>query len=216
MGNVNCREIVEENLLRDNALYRFRWSFAIILAIIVTAMCQTLKMPGFISGLFIPLGTVFLAERILDFIARQNLDRSKITKMVTTCDEQITNLEQKIQQTVQHLPDVVHADNVVVERFGCAFNSKKDKETFETFKNNEFDLLETLDDKQASSNIVPNNIGCMMPNDPCQSLCSGSGQNPCNVVAPVPGPQWQPQSASVVQARLENGQYVPTNCLSNN
>ena len=36
----------------------------------------------------------------------------------------------------------------------------------------------------------------MMPNDPCQSLCSGSGQIPCNVVAPVPGPQWQPQSAS--------------------
>ena len=61
-------------------------------------MCQTLKMPGFISGLFIPLGTVFIAERILDFIARQNLDRSKITKMITTCDEQITNLEEKIQQ----------------------------------------------------------------------------------------------------------------------
>ena len=214
MGNVNCREIVEENLLRNNVLYRYRWSFAIILAIIVTAMCQSLKMPAYISGLFIPLGTVFLTERVLDYISRQNLDRSKITKMVTTCDEQITNLEEKIQATVANLPDVVHADNVVVERFGCPFKSKEDKKTFESSKINEFDLLEKLEDKQASSNIVPNNIGCMMPNDPCQSLCSGSGQNPCNVVAPIPGPQWQPQSASVVQARLENGQYVPTNCLN--
>ena len=37
----------------------------------------------------------------------------------------------------------------------------------------------------------------------------------CNVVAPVPGPQWQPQSAKTVQRRLNNGQYVPRVCPQN-
>lgn len=213
MGNVNCREMVEENILRDNVLYRYRWSFAILLAIVITAMCQHLKLPGYVSGLFIPLGTVFLSEKVLDYIARQNLDRSKVVKMITTCDEEIANLDQKIQAAVSNLPNVVDADNVVVERFGCPYANKEDKKKFENFYSKEIDLLEQLEDKQASANIVPNNVGCMMPSDPCLSLCSGSGENPCNLVAPIPGPQWQPQSASVVQARLQNGQYVPTSCL---
>ena len=213
MGNLNCKEIIEENILRENILYRYRWSFSIILAIVITAMCQNLKLPGYVSGLFIPLGTVFLTEKAIDYLVRQNLDRSKVAKMVTTCDEEIARLDEKIQAAVDNLPSVVNADNKVVERFSSCHASQDEKEDFENFKMEEFNLLETLEDKQASANIVPGNVGCMMPNDKCMSLCSGSGENPCNVVAPVPGPQWQPQSASVVQARLQNGQYVPTTCL---
>ena len=46
----------------------------------------------------------------------------------------------------------------------------------------------------------------------CGTLCSGSGKNPCNLVAPIPGPQWQPQSASTVQERLFKGDYTPSFC----
>ena len=215
MGNLNCKDIVEENLLQGNMMYRFRWSISILVAIVLTAMCHNLKLPGYISGLFIPLGSVFLVEKVLEYIAKQNLDRSQVVKMVTTCDEEISNIEQKIQGAVANLPDKVHADNIIIERFSCPYTTggdNDDEETFENFRN-EDKLVDNLTDKQASANIVPNNIGCMMPSDPCMSLCSGSGQNSCNVVAPIPGPQWQPQSASVVQARLQNGAYVPTSCL---
>ena len=54
-------------------------------------------------------------------------------------------------------------------------------------------------------------LGSCQINGSCCSLCSG-GTNDCKVVAPSPGPQWQPQSAQSVQNRLMNGKYVPSKC----
>lgn len=56
------------------------------------------------------------------------------------------------------------------------------------------------------------NSPCLINSNACGTLCSGTGINSCNVVAPVPGPQWQPQSASTVQSRLVHGKYVPSIC----
>ena len=64
---------------------------------------------------------------------------------------------------------------------------------------------------------APTNIQtdkCLLGNG-CGTLCSGTGVNNCGVVAPVPGPQWQPQSARTVQNRLNTGQYVPSLCPQN-
>jgi hypothetical protein len=47
----------------------------------------------------------------------------------------------------------------------------------------------------------------------CCNLCSGSqNSNPCNVVAPIPGPQWLPQSAESVQKRLSTNNYTEAKC----
>lgn len=54
-------------------------------------------------------------------------------------------------------------------------------------------------------------LGSCQINGSCCSLCSG-GTNKCKVVAPSPGPQWQPQSAASVQKRLMEGKYVPSRC----
>ena len=53
---------------------------------------------------------------------------------------------------------------------------------------------------------------CLLGGTSCGALCSGTNNNPCNLVAPIPGPQWQPQRASAVQRRWTNGQYVPSIC----
>ena len=53
---------------------------------------------------------------------------------------------------------------------------------------------------------------CLLGSDGCVPLCSGDTKNPCNVVAPIPGPTWQVQSAEAVQYRLKNGMYTPSNC----
>ena len=56
------------------------------------------------------------------------------------------------------------------------------------------------------------NAMCIQPSN-CCSLCSGSpDSNPCNLVAPIPGPQWIPQSAENVQNRLKNNQYSESLC----
>jgi len=52
---------------------------------------------------------------------------------------------------------------------------------------------------------------CIQKSNSC-SLCSGSGSNPSNVVAPIPGPQWMPQTAEHVQQRLKNNDYTEARC----
>ncbi len=52
---------------------------------------------------------------------------------------------------------------------------------------------------------------CIQPSD-CCNLCSGSNENPCNVVTAIPGPQWMPQTAKAKQNELQNNQYTPSTC----
>ena len=57
----------------------------------------------------------------------------------------------------------------------------------------------------------PNGNMCIQNSNNC-NLCSGSNQNPDNLVAPIPGPQWMPQSAEYVQNRLVNNNYSASVC----
>lgn len=53
---------------------------------------------------------------------------------------------------------------------------------------------------------------CLLSENKCMSICSGNNNNPCNLPNSIPGPRWQPQSASSVQNRLNNGAFVPGYC----
>ena len=52
---------------------------------------------------------------------------------------------------------------------------------------------------------------CCLLGNKCGTPCSGQS-NTCNVVTPVPGPQWQVQSASITQNRMTNGIYTSSKC----
>ena len=52
---------------------------------------------------------------------------------------------------------------------------------------------------------------CLLGENECSPLCSGYRMNKCGVVAPIPGPQWQVQSAATVQQRLTNQEYTMSN-----
>lgn len=61
----------------------------------------------------------------------------------------------------------------------------------------------------------------MKPDEACALGCANSGQLcpgvsrvPDGMVAPMPGPQWQPQSAEFVQRRLKNKNYTLSNPLA--
>ena len=64
---------------------------------------------------------------------------------------------------------------------------------------------------KVSDNVLPVETNKCLLNSSCNVLCSGEG-NPCNLVAPIPGPQWQPQSAEAVQRRLINKDYTKAYC----
>jgi phosphate/sulfate permease len=52
---------------------------------------------------------------------------------------------------------------------------------------------------------------CIEDSNSC-NLCSGSNSNPNNIIAPIPGPQWLPQTADTVQRRLNNNEYTKNRC----
>ena len=87
---------------------------------------------------------------------------------------------------------------------------KLEKKTKDNNKEKEeFSLINKLEDDLASSDFTNNNIGCFLAKD---ILCSGKPK-PENIVAPIPGPQWQVQTATTVADRISSGNYVPSNCL---
>jgi len=80
----------------------------------------------------------------------------------------------------------------------------------------EIDTIGANDQKtsllSSAINYEPNQSSmCIEKSNSC-SLCSGSNSNPSNVVAPIPGPQWMPQSAEYVQRRLKNNDYTKSTC----
>ena len=106
------------------------------------------------------------------------------------------------------------------------FNAQKINNNFviqDPYKNMDTDVgFYPEDDLRFKSTPLENNFfnednsdinakPCLLGNG-CGSLCSGTGVNKCNVVAPIPGPQWQPQTAAMVQHRLNNKNYVPSRC----
>ena len=61
-----------------------------------------------------------------------------------------------------------------------------------------------LESRPDGNMCIENSNGC--------NLCSGSDQNPDNIVSPIPGPQWLPQNAEYVQNRLMNNNYTASVC----
>ena len=95
-----------------------------------------------------------------------------------------------------------------------------DNKSFMAYHRNGYDQInyvKTVADKAA---IVENNGINMRPDEACALGCKNSGQLcpgvsivPEGMVAPMPGPQWQPQSAEYVQRRLKNKNYTIANPL---
>lgn len=66
---------------------------------------------------------------------------------------------------------------------------------------------------QAEVQALPQNQACAV-GGPTSGLCSQPNvYNPMNLVAPTPGPQFNPQRAAAVQERLNRGEYVPATAM---
>ncbi len=99
----------------------------------------------------------------------------------------------------------------------------EDKEIFDDIKT-KFIMNDTIKNnilginsdslKKPMLNSSSNQITCVGDDQSNQcNLCSGMGMNPNNLVAPIPGPTWLPQSAESVQNRLKNGIYTAGKCV---
>ena len=83
--------------------------------------------------------------------------------------------------------------------------------TLEKFELKTKSEVDELKDDKASAEFGDFDIGCLLKTTPC-NVCSGTPVPP-GIVAPIPGPQWQPQNAETVQTRIASGNFVPSSCI---
>ena len=167
------------------------------------------------SDLKLELSTKFHKDKIME-----SDNRVELEKMVHECENHVAVLEGKVKQERDNMVNKMQMQmkNPLIrdrkEHFtNIILNPEHRLDTKAVLNSMTESVPDTYDSKLKENFFQENDIGCMMPSGKCGALCSGSGQNPCNLVAPIPGPQWQPQSASTVQNRLNAGKYVKSNCF---
>jgi len=136
-------------------------------------------------------------------------------------DKQVNN-----SADVSNLPDYIRHDENKLSNSGL-MNIIQNSEYSNEIPHNNTNSSATDIDKYATLNTnigndnknsytqsieeLCGNKGCCLINDKCGSPCPGE-PNSCNVVVPVPGPQLQVHTASIVQQRLQNGIYTSSTC----
>jgi hypothetical protein len=229
--DIDCSQIMKNYLLNQNPLYAFNFPLSILIAIIVFGFAKAYKWSNnsYINQILIPIVTFLLAMVVIDIISRAMISQAKLDMLVNKCQNNISkpailnNIFDKILNTsegftsnMNQQPSINIPDNTPPP---MAFPNNPMPINY-----NDMNLNESKENVSDSIDNIPhiepmpieftsfNDAMCIQPSN-CCSLCSGSSNsNPCDLIAPIPGPQWIPQSAQTVQNRLKNNQYTESVC----
>ena len=133
--------------------------------------------------------------------------------------EKVQNLHNYISSDSHHLKDNTD-ESPSEDKINRCNSSQKDEDKYANPNINNGNQIKRYYSNFPLGNTYPpisrikssTDSGCLLGKDDCSPLCSGTGKNSCNIVAPVPGPQWQVQRASTVQNRLNKNIFVPSTC----
>ena len=230
---INCEQIVENYLLNKNPLYAFRFPLSILISIIIFGVSKAYKWSenSYINQILIPILAFLLSMVILDIISRFMISQNDIVKLVQLCKLWMHDPSVKNHPILSKMIDMNAVSKYNnIEKFTIQDNSY----TFNINEENNRDevknkILEERKNISVSNiespvskllNISPSPLEYKKENALCiesssaYNLCSGSNSNPYNLVAPIPGPQWLPQTAEAVQNRLKNNNYTKGSCQS--
>jgi hypothetical protein len=207
--NINCKEVAERYLLNQNPLYTFSFPLSLLISIIIFGCAKAFIWSdnSYINQIFIPILALLLSMVIFDIIARQMISKADKEKIISECKS--WNNNDKTYFPTENFTSI--KENI---------NKLNDEKNLEKKENKVIDEKDKVDFLYAEiPNMQPSSIESKpegelcIQNSNCCSLCSGSeNSNPCNIIAPIPGPQWLPQSAKSVQERLVNENYTKAVC----
>lgn len=226
--DINCNEIVEKYLLIQNPLYAFSFPISILFAIIIFGVAKAYKWStnSYINQILIPILAFLLSMVIIDIISKIMISKNEKSKLIMLCKQWMHDPNVKNNVVKDINMDIVA--NYKVENFSNDNNELKqklinkikqvenntvnDNLNLNTLQNNvENPIAEIHNISPFPLNAKPNGNICI-ENSNCCNLCSGTNDNPCNVITPIPGPQWMPESAEAVQNRLVNNNYTTSKC----
>ena len=229
---INCETIVTKYLLNMNPLYAFSFPISIIVAIIMFGIGKVYKWSDntYIVQILIPVLSFLLAMVLIDLIARLMISKEKKIELINLCNLWMHQPSVKNNKFLNKIldMDVISKYNGKIESFSNLEGSPLQSNNISEESIQNITLIEEI--KQRNSNISsekietsfaeipnmspqpldarPDGNMCIENSNSC-NVCSGT---PNNIDAPVPGPQWMPQSASFVQNRLKNGDYTKGRC----
>jgi len=216
---INCEQVVEKYLLNQNPLYAFSFPLSILISIIVFGVAKAYKWSdnSYINQILIPILTFLLTMVLIDVIARLMIPSEKKIKLVQLCkmwmhDPSVKNhpiLSKMIDMDLvsSYTGNIEDLDAEHFSNYVANYNTEK--------KQYKEENVQPIEEK---SKLAPYPIefrkvdSKCIENSNCCNLCSGTEENPCNIIAPIPGPQWLPQSAEAVQNRLKNNDYTSSTC----
>ena len=216
---INCEQIVEKYLLNQNPLYAFSFQLSILIAIIVFGVAKVYKWSdnSYINQILIPVLTFLLTMVLIDLIARLMIPSEKKIKLVQLCKMWMHDPSVKKHPILSRMIDMDlvssytgNVGDLDAEHFSnyiANYNSNKEQykeENVQPIEENSKLAPFPIEFRKVDSKCIENSNCC--------NLCSGTGENPCNLIAPIPGPQWLPQSAEAVQNRLKNNDYTASTC----
>jgi phosphate/sulfate permease len=230
---INCEQIVENYLLNKNPLYAFRFPLSILISIIIFGVSKAYKWSenSYINQILIPILAFLLSMVLLDIISRFMIPQNEIVKLVQLCKLWMHDPSVKNHPILSKMIDMNavskynNVENFTIQDNTYNFNINEENNR-EEVKNKILEKRKNIDVSNVESpvsellNISPSpleykkeNALCIESSSAC-NLCSGSNSNPNNLVAPIPGPQWLPQTAETVQNRLKNNDYTKGSCHS--
>lgn len=216
-------EVSQEIIMQENPLYLYRVPLAIVITIAICYLLpsKTLSLGlknDFLNKVIIPLVVFLLVLVILEAIAKQMVPTSIIEERATEMDKVEEQFFSGINLglfTDKVKTDIEDEEKKIGHDIGKAFGPH---ETAVANSNTNSNVKALDPELIGNQQLTPAQLAseqdykCLMgPVEYPMGICSGN--SPQGRVAPVPGPQWQVQSASAVAERLRTKNYVPSKAI---
>lgn len=232
---IDCDALVQRYLLIKNPVYTFNFPISILIAIIVFGFLKANRVSdnSYINQILIPICALLVSMVVIDMACRAFIDKDEQDRLKKLClsymndpskkkrmlQEKIINMfevdnyDGKIDgftnQENEQVKDEIELDNI--------YRNSNDKHIYDNITTKFIENTQLMSTRQEIKGYFPRDkIECVGDTKSTNcNLCSGSGSNPENIVAPIPGPQWLPQNAETVQRRLKTNNYTKNQCKGN-
>jgi len=219
---INCENIVEKYLLNQNPLYAFSFPISILMSIIIFGVVKAYNVSdnSYVNQILIPILAFLLTMIVIDLISRLMISKKELKRLSALCKLWMHDPSVKNHPVLSKLVDMDLVSKYKVENFSTENKESEgnivQNKIIQVHKNISVENVESpLDTIKGffpeSLEYKKENSKCIEESNSC-SLCSGSNSNPAGLHAPIPGPQWLPQTAESVQNRLKNNDYTDSSC----
>lgn len=140
----------------------------------------------------------------MDAVSKYNIESFTIND--NTYNFNIDNINKK--EIIENKTSEENNDNIR----NIVRNKILDERKNISIENIEIPIYEIKNISPSSIEFKKDNAKCIEKSGSC-NLCSGENSNPYNLISPIPGPQWLPQTAESVQNRLKNNDYTFSSCV---